>query len=450
MMIIYGHRSYGRVHGHRGEYAQTQFAHLYYLPLIPMTSVWVTGGNRGFHVDLNARSVIATYLRWWGLAFAALALVLSPDLVGAAIAAPLVIAVALAWSWRSIRGARAIRQSDGDRAVFGTRCPPAMMTADMRQDLRRRLDERWSKLGGGRSPEDVVSFGPRTPEEGLFAYGLLRLAAVEHRDRAAAEAADKLLAGIEREPTTGSPYRGDAGVAFVPLDEEAHDDVPKAAAPEAATEWNERTLCNFGACVGVIGPDGACKTCGKRPGVDVETPLPPPPPKTWWMRPISAGARVALIGAVIWSIGLTWAGGASLLPTIKADSAFLAKESRTSRYVEVVCDDLSLAGTFSDGAKMYACRTGDRVVPVLGAVDSTAAGTTLVGQLRDYTGEYKWPAYVVASSSTSAGYLRAHGRGLRILNQLAGVAGLAGFVALLVAIVIVRRRRARLTIKRGS
>jgi hypothetical protein len=319
------------------------------------------------------------------------------------------------------------------------------MTVDMRQDLRRRLDERWSKIGGGRSPEDVVSFGPRTPEENLFAYGLLRLAAVEHRDPAAAHAAEKLLAGIERDPTAGSPYRGDAGVAFVSLDVE--EDPSETAKPtEPPTEWNDRTLCNFGACVGVIGPDGACKTCGKRPGVDVEPPRPPPAPKAWWAAPVSAGMRFALIAALIWSVGLSWVGVASLLPVIKADAGFLANHSKTSRDVEVVCDRLELAGTFTNGAKMYACATGNRVLPVVGAVESSEGGATLVGQLHEYSGEdYRWPAEIVASSDVTAGYLRAHSRALRILNQLAGVAGLAGFVAILaaVALVIVRRRRAK-------
>jgi hypothetical protein len=30
MMIIYGHRSYGRVHGHRGEYAHTRTVRVLY------------------------------------------------------------------------------------------------------------------------------------------------------------------------------------------------------------------------------------------------------------------------------------------------------------------------------------------------------------------------------------------------------------------------------------
>jgi len=31
----------------------------------------------------------------------------------------------------------------------------------------------------------------------------------------------------------------------------------------AVGEWDERQLCSDGACVGVIGPDGTCKVCGR-------------------------------------------------------------------------------------------------------------------------------------------------------------------------------------------
>ena len=37
------------------------------------------------------------------------------------------------------------------------------------------------------------------------------------------------------------------------------------AAADAAVddEWENRVLCSDGACIGVIGPDGKCKECGK-------------------------------------------------------------------------------------------------------------------------------------------------------------------------------------------
>lgn len=29
-------------------------------------------------------------------------------------------------------------------------------------------------------------------------------------------------------------------------------------------EWSQRVLCSDGTCIGIIGPDGKCKECGKR------------------------------------------------------------------------------------------------------------------------------------------------------------------------------------------
>jgi hypothetical protein len=34
-------------------------------------------------------------------------------------------------------------------------------------------------------------------------------------------------------------------------------------APAGADDWNSRRLCGDGNCIGVIGPDGRCKECGK-------------------------------------------------------------------------------------------------------------------------------------------------------------------------------------------
>ena len=40
----------------------------------------------------------------------------------------------------------------------------------------------------------------------------------------------------------------------------------KAVLPEdtgSDDDWDKRVLCSDGACIGVIGPDGRCKECGK-------------------------------------------------------------------------------------------------------------------------------------------------------------------------------------------
>lgn len=38
---------------------------------------------------------------------------------------------------------------------------------------------------------------------------------------------------------------------------------PAADGEEKVDDWEDRTLCVDGNCIGVIGPDGRCKVCGK-------------------------------------------------------------------------------------------------------------------------------------------------------------------------------------------
>jgi hypothetical protein len=44
-------------------------------------------------------------------------------------------------------------------------------------------------------------------------------------------------------------------------------------------EWENRQLCSDGNCIGVIGPDGLCKECGK-PGEKVAMPRRQAPPSS--------------------------------------------------------------------------------------------------------------------------------------------------------------------------
>jgi len=72
----------------------------------------------------------------------------------------------------------------------------------------------------------------------------------------------------------GKPYAGELPFASSPASETA--DPPEAAASTAPAEkddpesdavpdkeWENRTLCSDESCIGVIGPDGRCKECGK-------------------------------------------------------------------------------------------------------------------------------------------------------------------------------------------
>lgn len=58
MIVIYGQSNYGAVDEQGGQYAVTRFAHVYYMPLIPMTSFWMTGPERGFEIGMAWKSVL--------------------------------------------------------------------------------------------------------------------------------------------------------------------------------------------------------------------------------------------------------------------------------------------------------------------------------------------------------------------------------------------------------
>ena len=70
----------------------------------------------------------------------------------------------------------------------------------------------------------------------------------------------------------GLPYEGE----FTPPDEQsdfidAEDEMPEADEDfieedqddDRDDDWENRTLCSDESCIGVIGPDGRCKECGK-------------------------------------------------------------------------------------------------------------------------------------------------------------------------------------------
>jgi len=71
MVIVWGQRMYGRIDKLAGSYVGTRFFHIYYLPLIPLSS-WLVleeqgqGSFVGTQVPLQLRSVLAAWLRIFG------------------------------------------------------------------------------------------------------------------------------------------------------------------------------------------------------------------------------------------------------------------------------------------------------------------------------------------------------------------------------------------------
>ena len=85
-----------------------------------------------------------------------------------------------------------------------------------------------------------------------------------------------LIGGDGRCRVCGAADAGGAGVAMfsVPADEPEPDDVPQLAAGNDLADDlgsdagggfdSSRRLCPDGDCLGVMGPDGRCKVCGRR------------------------------------------------------------------------------------------------------------------------------------------------------------------------------------------
>src|SRR5215813_5118411 len=103
-VIIYGQRPYGRLHTHEGEYAHTVFVHIDFIPLFPVESYWITSElapdeRLGFPIKLHAKSVLATYLRFWAPGVAALVFLSWRSPVATALAIALAALSAWGWMW---------------------------------------------------------------------------------------------------------------------------------------------------------------------------------------------------------------------------------------------------------------------------------------------------------------------------------------------------------------
>jgi hypothetical protein len=343
MVIIYGRRCFGRVEARAGEHAHTSFVHVWYMPLVPLGSKWVTAdlgkSSRGFDILLSPRSVVAAYLRMWG-PIAAIGCFAAGRL-GAMIAGAVIAALSLAsWTWRNAR-ARDARRSDFNLLAFGSRCEPARMSSTMRAALRHELEQRHASLDEVRPPEDVARYGARSREEAVVAYGLLRLASLEHHDRGAAGAAsacDRLIQGDYEKTAAGEgPYR-----------EDHH-------APAAIIAEVEHLAS------GVVGERAAPRPAG----------LP------WhaftWKRGLAA----------LWFTAMCTAGAIGTSAALAAPKAITAAhlEGADARrgFVAVTCDRIQQLGSFPNGDTAYGCVLGQRFLPVRSA--DVVEASPVVGKL---------------------------------------------------------------------
>lgn len=216
MIVIYGTAFYGQVDGHGGQHQLTKFFHLYYVPLVPVDTLWVTRnlarGYNGHGVQMSGRSVIAGYARVWGPVAAAGAIV-AGGAGGAFAAGALAALTAWTWTWRSIRSARERRRSDFHLRAFGTRCDPLKMDSRLAAVLQADVAGRWAQVADGSTPEDIARLGAANPAQAVLAYASLRLAARlapgDHA-RVAREGSERILDAVrdtDDRALDGGPYR---------------------------------------------------------------------------------------------------------------------------------------------------------------------------------------------------------------------------------------------------
>ncbi len=415
MIIFYGSRAYGRVDGHGGEHAQTSFAHVYYMPLFPLQSHWITdtrdGSTRGFQIRAHGKSILATYLRMWG-PVVAVACLASGDVAAMLVGAAFAALTVWAWTWR--RG-RASRRSDFNLVAYGSRCEPRRMTTGMRAQLKTALDARWERLALGRPPDDVAQYGAKNLDEAATAYGLLRLAGVERRDATAHAAADRIAAGTyEAAPDSDGPYRADH-----------HDVVPGAVDPTAAAA----VLAQVQAVAAAHGAERG----------RVETP--------WWQltRPkVVLACLLAVVGAG-GILATSPSLGSVAEPSPEQLDGTLTSRAH-ERFVHVTCTAVQPAGEFDNHDKVFGCDLGDRVLLILSSHEITA-NTEIVGKLEGFDDnlDRQWPDDLRHNSLIFGNLLVTSSLAASRASAIACILGETGLVALFLFALARTSRRRRAT-----
>ena len=375
-VIIYGVRDYGRVDAHAGEHAQTKFFHIWFAPLIPVGSSWVTPTG-GHSIKPNLKSIAAAYLRIWGvvatigLLSAGLQQLGAKSLAGTGMliaAACFAALTAWSWTWRNLRGAAAQRRSDFNYVAFGTRCEPSRRFAAERAELKRNLDRRWNERAPSRNPNEVAAHGASDAGEAVLAYGLLRLSAIDRGKAGASDGvdADRILHGQHTSPSVDDgPYR--AGVRS-PTDAKTAAGLADLVSAHAAAT---------------------------RPVVIANA-----PDRAWELRRAKRRSRLHFAGLVL--LTMTALGGvglfvSSLLPTLK----ITLKEVRSAnppktRVVELTCDAIEapLWEEYNDRrtttARIAMCQLGRYYVPVKFPATGELPSRVVTGKLYEITGRELW------------------------------------------------------------
>lgn len=212
MIVIWGTRNAGKVDHREGQYALTRFAHVYWLPLFPVSAMWVTRDGYGHTMKMSGKSVVAAYARTWGVILGIAGFIgwigLPAAIVGVSLAA-------LSWAWKDVSMASDKRRSDLNQLAFGTRCEPKLLPDGLAGGIKAELDARWAQISDGQSPDEVARYGTDDVTRAATAYGILRLTALSlpgDQARDAEAKAARIAEGVREKGQleSGGPYRSPA------------------------------------------------------------------------------------------------------------------------------------------------------------------------------------------------------------------------------------------------
>jgi hypothetical protein len=214
MMFVWGTRWYGTVDRCGRQFAATRFFHMWFLPVIPLGTMWVTEdhgiGYQGHAMRWSLKSIAAAYLRSSLLVLTGLiALIAVPAGAWWTLALPAVAGLGALGSlrWREARG-DAARRAELLLSTLPTACDPLRMPRSLARSLHASVERDWAEVANGRTPGDLIERGDGTPAQVAAAFALLRMTA-----RVGGPGAKVALVDSERLLTAqataqlGTPYR---------------------------------------------------------------------------------------------------------------------------------------------------------------------------------------------------------------------------------------------------
>lgn len=330
-------RVFGKVDEYGGELVASRFWRLWFLPIIPLGSVWLSGSSDTAQpIRWHGRSILAAYLRTWAPILWLLSF--SFDSSRAYTAAGIAVALcAWSWTWRMAHRRKAQLRADFDLVALGSQCPPRSLLPGELERLLTKKQAAFEARGGDRAIEDVARFGSDDLDELLAAYAVLRLTAARRQPAGPWNlAAERILDGRhDRAEDHEGVFRSRA--VKILSREEVTAAVRDRAARRRASEIVEAS---------------------RREKTLVQAVL--------W------GWGAHLIGYAALGL-LAWWGGAQLSDVRDPDQFEVITERRLrntigvgQREYRVDCEELRLVSASPFGGDdVYACKLGNRYLPVV-------------------------------------------------------------------------------------